>query len=319
MKILNPLYDTAFKVLMEDLDIAKGMIEAITGLEIVELTFSATERSRQNTKSAAKPITLYRLDFKAKVRDANGQYRNILIEIQKAKLSNDITRFRNYLGKQYQTVDEIPNDDGEVTRASLPIVVIYILGYPLDEHYPLAIHAKRVYQNPVQPDSETPFQPHPFIEALSHDAYFIQITKAHQVGQSASQLEKVFSVFDQNLIISENKHILDIEEIENPLVAKMLRQLNRGVADPAIQDMMDIEDEIISETQAALREHQVKINIEITKRKEEEAKRKEEEAKRKEGDLKIKAFQEQREKSLQNLIESGMDEAQAKRILGIDS
>jgi hypothetical protein len=131
------------------------------------------------------------------------------------------------------------------------------------------------------------------------------------VGQSASQLEKVFSVFDQNLIISENKHILDIEEIENPLVAKMLRQLNRGVADPAIQDMMDIEDEIISETQAALREHQVKINIEITKRKEEEAKRKE-------GDVKIKAFQEQREKSLQKLIESGMDEAQAKRILGID-
>jgi hypothetical protein len=317
---------------MEDLDIAKGMIEAITGLEIVELAFSATERSRQNTKNAVKPITLYRLDFKAKVRDTGGQFRNILIEIQKAKLSDDITRFRNYLGRQYQTVDELPNDNGEVTRASLPIVVIYILGYPLDQNYPLAIHAKRVYQNPVHPDSETPFQPHPFIEALSHDAYFIQIPKAHQVGQSASQLEKVFSVFDQNLIISGNKHILDIEEIENPLVAKMLRQLNRDIADPDIQDMMQIEDEIISETQAALREHQTKINIEVAKRKEEEARRKEEEArrkeeetkrkeeetKRKESDHQVKALQEQRERSLQNLIESGMDEAQAKRILGIN-
>jgi predicted transposase/invertase (TIGR01784 family) len=49
----------------------------------------------------------------------------------------------------------------------------------------------------------------------------------------------------------------------------------------------------------------------------EEAKRKEEETKRKAGDAQIKAFQEQREKSLQDLIKMGMDEAQAKRILGI--
>ena len=42
----------------------------------------------------------------------------------------------------------------------------------------------------------------------------------------------------------------------------------------------------------------------------EEAKRKEEEAKRKQLEAQLK-------QSLQNLIESGMDEAQAKRILGI--
>ena len=50
----------------------------------------------------------------------------------------------------------------------------------------------------------------------------------------------------------------------------------------------------------------------------EEAKRKEEEAKRKAGDAQIKAFQEQRDQSLQNLLETGMDEAQARRILGME-
>ena len=85
MKIMNPLYDTAFKFLMEDLDLAKGMTRSITGLDIVILDFSATEHiirkdSDKSKCNEGKPqntqekryssITLYRLDFKAKVREA---------------------------------------------------------------------------------------------------------------------------------------------------------------------------------------------------------------------------------------------------------
>ena len=104
MKIINPLYDTAFKFLMEDLDIAKGMIRSITGLDIVTLDFSATEhiirkdsdKSSHVSEERFSSITLYRLDFKAKVREKDGGYHNVLIEIQKAKISQDVTRFRKY-------------------------------------------------------------------------------------------------------------------------------------------------------------------------------------------------------------------------------
>ena len=37
MVIANPIYDTVFKYLMEDLDIAKGVLSIILNTEIVEL------------------------------------------------------------------------------------------------------------------------------------------------------------------------------------------------------------------------------------------------------------------------------------------
>jgi predicted transposase/invertase (TIGR01784 family) len=72
------------------------------------------------------------------------------------------------------------------------------------------------------------------------------------------------------------------------------------------------------EEEAKRKEEETKRKEEEAKRKEEEAKRKEEEAKRKAGDAQIKAFHEQRDQSLQNLLGTGMDEAQARRILGME-
>jgi predicted transposase/invertase (TIGR01784 family) len=85
------------------------------------------------------------------------------------------------------------------------------------------------------------------------------------------------------------------------------------------EEKLAIEEAKRKEEETKRKEEETKRKEEETKRKEAEAKRKEEEARRKEGDDQIKALQEQRYKSLQNLIDSGMmDEAQAKRILGIN-
>jgi hypothetical protein len=304
MKIINPIYDVAFRHLMEDLDIAKGIITAITGLDIQELTFSATEHSIEGKKRPTKPITLYRLDFKARVLNTHGKLQNILIEIQKAKISDDITRFRNYLGKQYQSVDEVSLPEGYTTKASLPIVVIYILGYNLDDRYPIAIHTKRIYQNPANPSQPSEFEPHPFIESLSHDAYFIQIPKATQVGQSASQLEKVFSVFDQSLISSEDQHLLEIEGMDNELIQKILRQLHKAVADPEVQEMMNFEDELMAETEAAIREYKFKATTALSLQKKAEAEKRQAEDKL--------------STALQKLIQKGIPAEEARELLEMD-
>ena len=103
MHIANPIYDVAFKYMLEDNKVAKIFLSAIIGETITELAFSAQERTleiERKTKESA-PLTVCRFDFSAKVQTDTG-FKTIGIELQKAKLQSDIMRFRRYLGIHYQ-------------------------------------------------------------------------------------------------------------------------------------------------------------------------------------------------------------------------
>ncbi|HMY65928.1 MAG TPA: hypothetical protein PL163_04710, partial [Leptospiraceae bacterium] len=105
--IANPIYDTVFKFLMEDLDIAREFIGEIIHEEILSIQVRPQEStaSVERTERKTKPeenisfFTVYRLDFLAEIRTKEGP-KKVLIELQKAKLSSDIMRFRRYLGSQ---------------------------------------------------------------------------------------------------------------------------------------------------------------------------------------------------------------------------
>ena len=93
MIIANPIYDTVFKFLMEDLTIAKTLISVIIGEEIIELEVKPQE---QTTFSNKYLLTVFRLDFKAIIKTTNGVKRKVLIELQKSNNSFDImNRTRN--------------------------------------------------------------------------------------------------------------------------------------------------------------------------------------------------------------------------------
>ena len=126
MNIANPIYDVVFKYLLDDNKIAKKLISLIIGKEIEELELKPTE-FRNNFEK--KTLTVYRLDFVAKVRFEDGSLKNVIIEIQKAKFPTDIMRFRKYLGGQYANEDNtyIQND----RKKALPILSIYFLGHSL--------------------------------------------------------------------------------------------------------------------------------------------------------------------------------------------
>ncbi|MCX7953860.1 MAG: hypothetical protein N3A01_01575, partial [Bacteroidales bacterium] len=92
--IANPIYDVVFKYLMEDNKVAKLLLSDLTGLDIVSLELQPQEyTARPETAS----VIIYRMDFKAKVKDKHGNLKLVLIEIQKAKFFTDIIRFRKYL------------------------------------------------------------------------------------------------------------------------------------------------------------------------------------------------------------------------------
>ena len=101
MTIANPIYDIVFKYLLEDLDIAKGMLSTILNVEIAELTVQPQETTVE-TDQDGKAIRIYRIDFAAIVKQKDGSTKKILIELQKSKRNTNVLRFRRYLAENYQ-------------------------------------------------------------------------------------------------------------------------------------------------------------------------------------------------------------------------
>lgn len=79
VQIANPIYDSVFKYLMEDERIAKTILSALLKKDVVSIQARPHEYSNQIRDS----ISMFRIDFSAKVQDADGSEHLILIELQK--------------------------------------------------------------------------------------------------------------------------------------------------------------------------------------------------------------------------------------------
>ncbi len=130
LEIANPIYDVVFKYLMEDNKVAKIFLSDVTGLDIISLEFLPQElvTEKKNTFATGLNLSIYRLDFSAKVREADGSEKVIIIEIQKSKFTDENVRFRKYLGKQYMNENFfhwIMEATGRKYKSGLPILPIY--------------------------------------------------------------------------------------------------------------------------------------------------------------------------------------------------
>ena len=252
MHIANPIYDVVFKYLMDDNKIAKLLISAIIGEEIISLGFRSQERIAKLQKPtiprSKKPViffSVYRLDFSATIKIKNGGQKKVIIEIQKAKFATDIMRFRKYLGEQYASEENvyIVKEREEKYKSALPILSIYFIGHKLQTTNAPVIHVNRRYYD-VSTGNEIKTKEE-FIESLTHDSFIIQIPELKE--KRRTELEKLLSVFDQSNI-SEDRHILNIKEEDFPKkYHPVIRQLQKAISEPMIKDTMDIEDEILEE------------------------------------------------------------------------
>jgi len=252
MLIANPIYDVVFKYLLEDSRIAKMLISAIIGEDIVEIDFRPQEYTVKITKNSEEAIeqtkefvpsfTVYRLDFNAKIQNSDGSFKLVIIEIQKAKLSTDITRFRKYLGEQYSNQENSYEKNGK--KLPLPIINIYFLGEGLKTiHGVPVIKVNRHYYDLVSGTEIT--QREEFIEALSHDSYVVSIPDLTE--KRRNELEILLSIFDQSNRY-KNDHILNVAEEDFPEKYRyIIRRLQKAQETEQIRKTMDIEDEILSE------------------------------------------------------------------------
>lgn len=292
MLIANPIYDSVFKYLMDDNQVAKILISNIMGIKIEHLKLEPTETI---VKSGSKDFNVFRIDFKATIQLENKEQKVILIELQKAKLESDILRFRRYLGTQYRDAKNVYSD---ASSRALPIHTIYLLGHNLDhsQSHPI-INVQRTYIDNYSKEIIT--HKEEFIESLTHDSIVIQIPLFKIYRRN--RLEKLLSIFE-----SSTNHEIQAEETNDEEFTLITRRLVAANSDEKVRRQMDLEDEIISElaskdrqiqeakeeTEEAMKREEVAMKREevamkreevAMKREEEERRQKEEERRQKEA------------------------------------
>lgn len=240
--IANPLYDAVFKFMMEDKKVAKILLSALLKKDIIDLEMLPHEYSSMRKTS----ISLFRIDFSAKIRETDGSEHLVLIELQKTWLITETLRFRQYLSTQYlnkENVIEQKHEHGQKRTYGLPIISIYILGHPLGDLTEPVIYVRRRYLD--YDDNPLP-SPDPFIESLPHDSIIVQIP--FLTGRTRNRLERLLSVFDQEYRQPANQHYLEVEDEHLDEEAKYIvyRLLKAAVASD-VRRAMEIEDEILSE------------------------------------------------------------------------
>ena len=257
MLIANPIYDVVFKYLMDDSKVAKLLIAAIIGEEIIDLEFRPQEligeaaklgKSKKKNESQMQitNLTVYRLDFSAKIKTPEGE-QLVIIEIQKVKLLNDIMRFRKYLGKQYIEQENsylIKNKKDKLVRVGIPIISIYFLGEELDNIH--GVPVVMVNNQAIDLHSGKHIkEKDAFIESLTHKSYIISIPDLNR--RRRNELEMLLSIFDQSTIF-ESHYILNVREEDFPEKYRdVIRRLQKAISESTMRNQMQIEDDFVSE------------------------------------------------------------------------
>ena len=278
MLIANPIYDTVFKYLMEDNRVARLIISTIIEAEIDELVFTPRERTAHIPSLG---VTVFRLDFSAVIRTAEGERRNVLIELQKADGGEDVRRFRRYLAENYyersapfhdakvgdkQTETEpVPVMTYQPEKAVLPIISIYILGetLPALKGYS-AIKVKHRYLDAVT--GEEIAKRVSFIESLTHDSYVVQLSELN--ARRRNRLEQLLSLFEQVSLV-EKQHLKEFSESLPKEFRPILDRLIRAALDRRVLEEMMVEDDVL--TQWKEKERKFEQRIEEERRLKEEA------------------------------------------------
>jgi hypothetical protein len=236
MYIANPIYDTAFKYLMEDNKIAKKFISTIIHENVVELDLAAQEVEVETDQG----LTVCHLDFVAKIA-VGKDFKTVLIELQKAKLSTDIMRFRRYVGQHYQHPDNTYLEDDHLKARQIYCIFLlnHNIGYP-------GVPMLKVNPNVVDAatDKLLSSDKNEFVESLHHRSWIVQIPQLKE--HRRNDVENLLSIFDQSHVLASNKRTLDVKEEDfSEEYRDMIRRLLRAYATPELRRRMEAEDDYL--------------------------------------------------------------------------
>jgi len=118
-----------------------------------------------------------------------------------------------------------------------------MLGFRLPEIEAIAVKANRTYVDIICGDAIK--NKSPFIESLTHDAYFLQIPRINSNiyldWEKCSELEKMLSLFEQDYFVEENFLKKHPYSLTNQNITKMVNILKQIAADPKLRRAMQEE------------------------------------------------------------------------------
>ncbi len=237
MRILNPLYDWAFKYLMDNNEVAKKFLSILLKKNVIHLESRNIEMP---LLKEGNPL-LSRFDFNAIIELEKGQIENVLIEIQKYKGTNPIDRFRTYLGESYLKQETYKNQQGEIKTESLPIIAVYILGYcPAGFKTPYVIVRNVPYDGVT--DKKIKLNS-PYVKLLTHTTYFLIASPIQGYHWRNTTQEALIRLFRQKTAKDIENSTYELDEEPEPDLQEVVKYLHRGTQEKAIIKQIKAEEE----------------------------------------------------------------------------
>lgn len=165
--------------------------------------------------------------------------------MQKTWLETETLRFRQYLGAQYLTPENI-SKEGDNEGYAVPMVAIYLLGHRVGKVNKPVVYVKHNAYDYEGEEVKDAMQD-PFIGSLIHDSIIVQIPLLH--GQINNHLDKVLSVFDQSYRDKSNRQVMVLDETkydDDDDMLYLLRRLTAATANAELRMDMNVEDEYFS-------------------------------------------------------------------------
>jgi hypothetical protein len=230
MIIGNPIYDEYFKRLMSHEHIAKFFIGTLLKCKVKSVQFRPQEFTYLDSESQA--LKIYRVDFAAVIKEADGKTQKVLIEVQKSHSQTALARFRGYLGQHYISAD--PNE-----TEPLPIITIYILGFNLPDIKLPCFKVGRYYMN-IMDDKLTDERSY-FMERLTHDGYVVQTARLPE-HRGRNPLNELLKLFEQRNFTNAERTEKDYPyEPTSAKVREMCKVLSGLVVDPETRKRVAME------------------------------------------------------------------------------
>ena len=192
MIIANPVFDTAFKRMMEDERTAKFFVGTLLDKKVVEIRQRKSSFASSDETDTVVPL---RIDFTVVVETSDG-YEKIRIELLKINRRIDMMRFRNCLAEE-RYKREAGTDDA-------PAATICLSGFNLPDVESACIRVGAECEDLV--NKTTIRKKNSFLESLKPDTYLIQIKRV--AGRHQTILDKLLSVFEQTNFIAGSDQTL---------------------------------------------------------------------------------------------------------------
>ena len=242
LTVANPIYDSVFKFLMEDERVAKILLSALLKKDVV----SVEMRRHEYSNTTRNDISMFRIDFAARVKDEDGKEKLMLIELQKTWVETETLRFRQYLAAQYNAKENMVCEKTPSHSYAYPMVAVYLLGHCIGKVYEPVVyvnHAARNYDGKEVKDG----MKDPFIHSLTHDSIIVQLPLLKD--KITNHLYKVLSVFDQSHRDKANSQLINLDESKyegDEDMEHILHRLTQATVNAELRQDMNVEDEFYS-------------------------------------------------------------------------